>query len=63
MLSCFARSIKPQVLTTNTSASDGSEVGSYPALARCPSITSVSTRFLGQPKLTNPIFFIGRRSA
>src|SRR5438876_8870943 len=28
----------------------------YPRRARAPSMTSLSTRFLGQPRLTNPTF-------
>src|SRR5947208_79023 len=53
-----AGSMKVQVLTTITSASDGSRVKSYPPRRRVPSITSLSTRFLGQPRLTIPTLII-----
>src|SRR5277367_5683455 len=56
MDSCFAGSMKLQVLTTITSASSGRGVSWWPLDARAPIITSLSTRFLGQPKLTKPIF-------
>src|SRR5579863_3105175 len=56
MDSCLAGSMKLQVLTTITSASPGSGVSWRPRSAKCPINTSVSTRFLGQPRLTNPIF-------
>ena len=48
-----------QVLTTMTSASSARVVSSAPPWARMPIITSVSTRFLGQPRLTNPTFVGG----
>src|ERR1035441_8904451 len=54
MDSCLAGSMKAQVLTMMTSASSGRGVSSYPWCARIPSITSLSTRFLGQPRLTIP---------
>jgi hypothetical protein len=47
--SCLARSMKAQVLTTSTSASRASAVNVCPACSVSPSITSESTRFLGQP--------------
>src|ERR1035437_2683366 len=56
MDSCLAGSMKAQVLTMMTSASSGRGVSSYPWCARIPSITSLSTRFLGQPRLTIPTF-------
>src|ERR1700730_484879 len=46
-----------QVLTTITSASSALRVSSAPARASRPIITSLSTRFLGQPRLTKPIFW------
>src|SRR5579863_6040201 len=54
--SCLAGSIKLHVLTTMTSASEGCGVSSWPELASWPIMTSVSTRFFGHPRLTNPIF-------
>src|SRR6202142_3775614 len=54
--SCLAGSIKLQVFTTMTSASEGCGVSSWPPLVSWPIITSVSTRFFGHPKLTKPIF-------
>src|ERR1700730_6052080 len=56
MDSCLAGSMKLQVFTTMTSASDGCGVSSWPPLVSWPIITSVSTRFFGHPKLTKPIF-------
>src|SRR5271155_3311559 len=53
-----AGSMKLQVLTTSTSASPARGVSSYPARARMPIITSLSTRFFGHPRLTNPTFFM-----
>src|SRR5271170_517876 len=44
--------MKPQVLTTMTSASSGSSTTRQPSRPATPSITSVSTRFLTQPRLT-----------
>ena len=58
--SCLALSINEQVFTTRTSADSASEVMVAPASARRPIITSLSTRFLGQPRLTNPI--LGRET-
>src|SRR5262245_45494437 len=49
-----AGSMKVQVLTTITSASLGSLVSSYPPRRSVPSMTSLSTRFFGQPRLTMP---------
>src|SRR5689334_5067797 len=48
--------MKLHVLTTITSASDGWGVSSWPWDVSWPIMTSVSTRFLGHPRLTNPIF-------
>src|SRR5215510_7134084 len=56
MDSCLARSIKLHVLTTSTSAWSGCGVSSCPRATSSPIMTSLSTRFLGQPKLTNPTF-------
>jgi hypothetical protein len=44
-----------QVFTTSTSASATSVVSSPPAFCSMPIITSLSTRFLGQPSETKPI--------
>src|SRR5215470_11823367 len=57
--SCLAESINEHVFTTITSASSALFVISAPALFKIPIITSLSTRFLGQPRLTNPTFFLG----
>ena len=54
MDSCCALPIKEQVFTTMTSASSALGVSSAPAWASMPIITSLSTRFLGQPRLTKP---------
>ena len=54
--SCLAESMKLQVLTTRISASSARAVSSAPARSSRPIITSESTRFLGQPSETNPIF-------
>ena len=54
--SCWALAMKEQVLTTMTSASSARVVNSAPACCSRPIMTSVSTRFFGQPRLTNPIF-------
>src|SRR5712664_4008254 len=54
MDSCCALPINEQVFTTMTSASSASGVSSAPASASMPIITSLSTRFLGQPRLTKP---------
>ena len=43
--------MKPHVLTTITSAFAGSSTSRYPASARVPSMTSLSTRFFGQPSV------------
>src|ERR1039458_9259053 len=56
MDSRLAGSMKLQVLTTRTSAWSGWGVSSWPLAASRPIMTSLSTRFLGQPKLTKPIF-------
>src|SRR5689334_23386067 len=54
--SCCAASMKLQVFTTSTSASSARGVSSYPLRARIPIMTSLSTRFLGHPRLMNPTF-------
>src|SRR5271166_5885072 len=54
--SCWALSINEQVLTTMMSASSAREVISAPPCASKPIMTSLSTRFLGQPRLTKPTF-------
>ncbi len=56
--SCCAGAMKLHVFTTSTSASPARGVISYPARARIPIITSLSTRFFGHPRLTNPTFGI-----
>ena len=48
--SCCALSMNEQVLTTMTSASSARRVSSAPARASRPIMTSLSTRFLGQPE-------------
>src|SRR5262249_16020230 len=53
-----AGSMKLQVLTTRTSASSARGVSWYPSPARMPIITSLSTRFFGHPRLTNPTLVI-----
>src|SRR5258708_23646385 len=45
-----------QVFTTITSASSARGESSAPARASRPIITSLSTRFLGHPRLTKPTF-------
>src|SRR5215469_12431039 len=52
--SCCALSMNEQVLTTMISASSACATSSAPAWANMPIITSLSTRFLGHPRLTNP---------
>src|SRR5581483_4116888 len=52
--SCWALSINEQVLTTMTSASSARGTSSAPASANMPIMTSLSTRFFGHPRLTNP---------
>src|ERR1700730_615386 len=52
--SCWALAINEQVLTTMTSASSAREISWAPACASSPIITSLSTRFLGHPRLTKP---------
>src|ERR1017187_8610691 len=54
--SFLAGSMKLQVFTTRTSAWSGWEVSSWPLATSWPIMTSLSTRFLGQPRLTKPIF-------
>ena len=53
MLSSRAGSMNPQVLTTTTSAPSASAWRAYPSWASLPSIRSLSTVFLGQPRDTN----------
>ena len=57
--SCLASSMKPHVLMMTTSARAGSSVKVKPSRANAPSMTSLSTWFLEQPRLTKPIV-IGR---
>src|SRR5205807_1581653 len=52
-LSSLEASRKPQVLITMASARSASGVTASPSPASRPSIRSLSTRFLGQPRLTN----------
>src|SRR5262249_41889854 len=54
--SCFAVLMKEQVFTTITSASSALAVILAPPLWSSPIITSLSTRFLGHPRLTKPTF-------
>src|ERR1700730_13916408 len=54
--SCCALSMNEQVLTTIMSASSARVVSSAPARASRPIMTSLSTRFLGHPRLTKPTF-------
>src|SRR5580704_3067527 len=56
--SCCAGAMKLHVFTTRTSASPARGVISKPERARIPIITSLSTRFFGHPRLTNPTFGI-----
>src|ERR1019366_7907491 len=56
MDSCLAGSMKLHVLTTRTSAWSVCGVSSWPRATSCPIITSLSTRFLGQPRLMKPTF-------
>jgi hypothetical protein len=51
--------MNPQVLTTSMSASAGSSTSTWPSARTRPSITSVSTWFFGQPRLTKYTFFAG----
>src|SRR2546426_10822493 len=48
--SSLAGWMKLHVFTTSTSAASGSRTSSCPRRASTPSITSLSTRFLGQPR-------------
>ncbi len=50
--SFFAASMNPHVFTTMTSAAPGSSTWRNPERSATPSMTSVSTRFFGQPRLT-----------
>src|SRR5947207_1425187 len=50
--SSFAGPMKLHVFTTSTSAASGSSTSSCPRRARTPSMTSLSTRFLGQPSVS-----------
>src|SRR5258707_13547404 len=54
--SCLAESMNEQVFTTITSASSARAVICAPPVCSMPIMTSLSTRFLGQPRLTKPIF-------
>src|SRR5207247_9270934 len=51
MDSSLAGWMKLHVFTTSTSAASGSRTSSCPRRASTPSITSLSTRFLGQPRV------------
>src|SRR5262249_36778624 len=51
--SCFALSMKPQVLTTTTSASSGSRTTCSPSSTACASSTSEPGRSRAQPRLTS----------
>ena len=44
--------MNPQVFTMTKSAPSGSDTSMYPSSVSAPSIRSLSTRFLGQPRLT-----------
>ena len=48
-----------QVFTTTQSAASASATGATPSLASSPSISSPSTWFLGQPRLTRWTFMAG----
>src|SRR5205814_1714959 len=52
--------MKLHVFTTRISASAACGVSSYPSRERMPIITSLSTRFFGHPRLTNPTFVLAR---
>jgi hypothetical protein len=52
--SCFASSMKAQVLITTVSASSRSWTIWWPRRPSSPSIISLSTRFFGQPRLIMP---------
>src|SRR5689334_5922065 len=54
--SCCALSMNEQVFTTMTSASSACGTSSAPPWASMPIMASLSTRYLGQPRLTNPTF-------
>src|SRR5260221_5721938 len=54
MDSFFDASMKPQVFTITTSASCAFGVTCIPSRNSEPSMTSLSTRFFAQPRLTNP---------
>ena len=56
MASLLAESMKPQVLSTATSAPSGSDTSSYPASRVRAIICSVLTRFLAQPREINATF-------
>src|SRR5438034_102449 len=52
MDSSLAGWMKLHVFTTSTSAASGSTTSACPSRASTPSITSLSTRFLGQPRVS-----------
>src|ERR1700686_3156248 len=54
--SCLAESMNEQVFTTIPSASSARDVICAPPVCSMPIMTSLSTRFLGQPRLTKPTF-------
>ena len=47
--SCLASPMKAQELIRITSASPASSTSLYPSSSKLPSMTSLSTRFFGQP--------------
>ena len=53
--SCLASSMKPQVLMMTTSAFFGSLVKVNPSATKVPNMTSESTWFFEQPRLTKPM--------
>ncbi len=53
--SCLASSMKPQVLMMTTSAFFGSSVKANPSATNMPNMTSESTWFFEQPRLTKPM--------
>src|SRR5215510_637563 len=61
--SCLASPMKPQVLTTMTSASSGAATTWCPAPVVWPSMTSVSTRFFGHPRETKWTFIAATKPA
>jgi hypothetical protein len=58
MDSCFASSMKPQVLMMTTSAFLGLSVNAKPSCTSVPSISSESTWFFEHPRLTKPMVVV-----